>query len=358
MSELYYRVTIDELNEIYQFHYNYTGDKRTRYIWEWEYGKDNPQKSILLSVKDNGKVIATQGMITIKVAFGEKTYVTGKNESLLIDSNFRGKSLSTRFYKYAISEYEKEGISCLWGFSRKAIIPLKKANFVVFENIIKRMVLPIKFKQAQTIIPKSTANSLKSNIFKMVVFFATIYSKIRIILVKENSFKSLKNIELVNNLKNQNDIINMYIQIKIKHADLIHIYQDKEYFDWRIRNSPFPIKTLFLYENNQLKGYFYLKIQEKFCELTDFTFVQKIYGKILIRELINLIKNQNLGFVFYTGNIKNKLNRTVFKLLRYNGFLKIKGPNHFVLRNFNFQNKEYLFKIENWYLNDLWSEGI
>jgi len=359
MKENFYRVDKQNLLEVYLFHYKYTENKRSEYIWNWEYGINNPQNSLLLAVKDeNDNIIATQGMMTIKIAFGNAIYETGKNESLLIDDAFRGKSLSSRLYKYAINEYDKENISFLWGFSRKAIIPLKKADFKIFEGVIKRLVLPVNFKQAQSIIPTNNLNGLKKHILKFIVLFATIYSKIIFNIKNLQKNKIPKTVEITQDLKKSSDIIKLYDVIKKDFPELIHIYQDEDYYNWRIKKSPISIDTFFLYENDELKGYFYLGKHEKFCEITDFTFVDEKYGKLLLIKLQEIIIINKYGFIFYTGNNTNLINKKVFKLLFSIGFIKIDGPNNFVLRNFNFQVETKLFKIENWYISDLWSEGI
>jgi len=358
MSEIYYRVPKESLEEIYLFHYNYTADKRTKYIWDWEYGDINPNNSLLLAVKYDDKVIATQGMMSVKIAFGRDVFITGKNESLLIDKEHRGKGLSTRLYNYAIREYEKEGISILWGFSRKAIIPLKKADFRIFEGVMKRMVLTTDYKHTQNLLPKSGLNGFKIALFKLALFTATRYSALMLNFRCLFTNTGSKNVERCFKLKNTNDIVHLYNQIISLYPDLIYIYQDKEYYNWRVEKSPSPITTLFLYEKDVLKGYLYLKCEERFCELTDITFIHEKYGMLLIKELLKFRKQNDFKFIYYTGNIKNKLNRSVFTLLGRYGFLKIKGPNHFVLRNFNFKDEGVLNKIENWYINDLWSEGI
>jgi len=357
MAEKYYRVAKDELEEIYKFHYEYTAEMRSRYAWEWEYGYSNPHNSLLVAIKDDDKVIATQGMMSIKIAFGKEIFTTGKNESLLIDSAYRGKSLSTRFYNYAISEYAKEGISCLWGFSRKAIIPLKKANFKIFEGVMKSMVLSISNKQAQQSIPKAKLGGIKGIVLRSAVFLGTLFSSMVYSLSKIYRSKNSDNIQVTEDLRNTNDIVNLYSQLERIYPELIYLYQDTDFFNWRVKKSPRPIKTIFIYEQNELKGYLYLTIQDRFCELTDLTFTDKKYGRLLLKELIKIIDNFNYGFIYYSGNIKNKLNKGVINLLKWYGFLKMKGPSHFVVRNFTFKDEDKLFKIENWYLNELWSEG-
>jgi len=358
MNEVFYRVSKEEISEIYEFHYLYAKDKRTLYIWQWEYFDLNPASSILLAVKVNNKIVATQGMIAIYLRFGCKIVLSGKNESLLIDSEYRGKGLSTRLYSYAVEEYAKVNISCLWGFSRKALIPLSKAGFVVYKDVVKRMVLLTSYRQSIHLLHKQHSLSLTHLLIRMAILPATIYSNLVIRFRRMISSTISKNYIIQETIRTPDDISLLYSRIVIEHPNLIYIDQNASYFNWRILRSPHPIKTYFLYERNELKAYLYLKVCDKYCEITDFTFVEKAYGKNLLLFVSKEILTRNYGFVYYTGNNSNRLSRKVFDLLFTFGFLKINGPNHFVLRNFTFTDVKELFEIRNWYFNDLWSEGI
>jgi len=359
MNEYFlYQVPKDEINEIYNFHYKYTGNKRTKYIWDWEYGYSNPHNSILIAVKVNNKIVATQGMYSIKIAFGNKILNSGKNESLLIDNEYRGRSLSTLLYQYAIKEYAKSDISFLWGFSKKAIIPLEKANFNVFKNIMERTILSINYQQTKSMISNKRYNKFKTLLYHILILAGTLYSYTIMNLSKLFAKWNLRDHEIRNVLKEPTDIISLYQNITKKHPELIYIYQDEEYFNWRIKNSPIKMNTYFLYEGEDLKGYFYIKVQLNLCELTDFVFIERKHGLVLRNKLLSIISDKKFGTVYYTGNKFNVLNKAAFKILKSCGFIKIKGPNHFVIRNFNFKDEPTLLNIRNWYLNDLWSEGI
>jgi hypothetical protein len=62
--------------------------------------------------------------------------------------------------------------------------------------------------------------------------------------------------------------------------------------------------------------------------------------------------------LYYNFNSENALNLYVKSFLTKIGFISIKGPNHFVLRNFTHSESDNFFDIENWYINNLWNEGI
>jgi len=177
--------------------------------------------------------------------------------------------------------------------------------------------------------------------------------------IKNKSLKKFKRqYELIAKLKNENDILEFYASIRKKNPNMIHIHQDQTYFNWRIEKSPLNIEKVFLYENQTLLGYYYLTNYPKYCEITDLTFIDDKSGNILLRKLAATVQENNIKFLYYTYNAKNLLNQKVSNQLKKFGFLIMKGPNHFVLRNFTHQEGDKFFKIENWYINNLWSEGI
>jgi len=346
------------IDPIYLFHFRYTADKRTRMIWEWEYGKSNPNKSLLIAAIDpiSNDVVASQGIIEYRLCCNNKVYTTGKNESLLIDYEYRGKGVSSKLYDFSIKEYTLNGFEFIWGFSRKAIGPLKRAGFDVFENSVRRMVLVTSNKQAIYFLAKK--NNIKRPFLQTAVFFASVYARLFLKLRSYLLTMANSEIEVVNELKDNSDILALYEMFSTKEPNLIYVHQDKNFIDWRIKKSPLEIKTFYLYENEKLKAYLYITIRDRFLEITDLTFEHKSYGERLLNQLFSLMKETNLKVVYYTGNRHNNLNKTVFRLLFSYGFLSSEGPNSLVFRNLSLSNKKEFTNISNWYLNDLWSEGI
>jgi GNAT superfamily N-acetyltransferase len=276
MDELYTRIQASNLNEVYLFHRHYYGERRTRYIWNWQYGTINPFPSVLIGGKNRNGLIATQGMFSINLKTANGIELTGKNESLLIEESYRGLGLSKKLYNFAIQEYKKENITCLWGFSRKAIIPLQRAGFKVYFNVIQRSVLSLDVLNVINIVNKRKQPVYKKVVGILTSVMATITSKI---LLKYSAFKITKfegeSLSITNTLRNNNDLLSFYETIREKFPNLIHINQDYDYYNWRVELSPRKIKKRFLYFDNQLVGYLYLTYREQFTEVTDLTFFKR-----------------------------------------------------------------------------------
>ena len=360
MDEIFTRIERNKLDEVYSFHKRYTGDKRTKYVWEWQYGNINPHPSVLIGVNVEGNLIATQGMFAIKLNTASGVELTGKNESLLIEESYRGTGLSKRLYDFALREYKKEGITCLWGFSRKAIVPLQRAGFKVYFNVIQRSILSLDFIEVISLANRKKQSSINKvkNILKS--YAGTMISR-TIFLFAEIKFPQHKtsNYTLTDTIINKDDLIEFFARIKELYPNLIHICQDSVYYKWRILDSPLLIISRFLYnEDLKLMGYYYLTLYENFTEVTDLTFYENLSGKILLNDILRIINQKKIKILNYNYNSKNELNRYINGFLVKIGFINTKGPNHFVLLNFLHNEDEDFFNIDNWYINSLWNEGI
>ena len=242
---------------------------------------------------------------------------------------------------------------------RSAIIPLQRAGFRVYFNVIQRSIISLDLLNVINLVRNKKQPAYKKIAGILTSVMATISSKV---LLKYAVLK-IKNAEgtsgsFTDSLQNKNDLLALFEKIREKYPELIHINQDYEYYNWRILLSPLKIKKRFLYVDNELVGYFYLTYHERYTEVTDLTFIQDAHGHALIREIIDIIKNENLRMLYYNFNSANELNLYVDSFLRKIGFFSTKGPNHFVLRNFTHSEGDAFFNIEDWYINNLWNEGI
>ena len=348
-----------EMDNVSHLHKKYYGDIRPPKVWYWEFKDLNPEKSVLIILQDDKDIVGTQGMIPIYLNIGGKKWLTGKSESTLIDSRYRGKDLFSKFYEFAVDQCERKGMVCIWGFT-KVLKAFKKVKFRIYNDSMKCAILPLKFQTTKkSAIPLLKSKSkVKSIIFSTGILFGCFFTPIRLKFnrVKKKAFES--NYELSKTLKSMSDVTVLYDSLRKTYPDLIHIHQNETYINWRIYNNPMNKKvTFFVYVGDLLIGYLYITIRDKAAELTDFTFINKNAGIYLMKILLDFIKTNRIGFVTYSGNIKNSLNQQVFNLLRSYGFIMIGRSNEFILRNINFPEEERLSNINNWYINDLWSEG-
>ena len=347
-----------ELDGIYTFHEGYYPNQRSKEAWEWEYGEKSMKDSVLVMAKCGDNIVATVGMMMVPINIGGKKLLSGKNESLLIDNDFRGQGLCTKIYNYGISKCGEKNMVCLWGFTRKAIGPLLKVNFVCHSNVMRWSLLPLSYRHTANQAKVSEVAGFKGLILKAIIKMASIYSLVFLKMKSSNNKKGTSPIIVCNQLKDNSDIIKLYDRLRVNYPDLIHLEIDEDFMKWRIKDSLNIVESFFIYQEEKLSGYLLITNKDQYLEITDLTFENDLAAKTLMNNLIMYINEKKIGVVLYSGNIRNKLNKRVFQKLKSYGFLIKKRPNEFVVRNIKFENNASFSNIENWYINDLWSEDL
>ena len=300
--------------------------------------------------------MATQGVMSIPLICAGKRLMSGKNESLLIEQELRNRGVSAELYKYSLTEYKKEQYCFLWGFSRKALPTLRKADFWVFSKPVSRAILSLSYYKTKDLITANDKPQLKDRLLYAGALLATAYSsavfKMRSRLTDKNTLYS------TNTILDDDDVCGLFQRFQERYPDMIYIEQNEVYYKWRIGKSPLPIHPIFLYDQKVLVGYIYICIRPNGLELIDFAFTTNKVGKVLLLHLYNFIGRTKCGFVTYYGNKHNALNKRAFALLVRFGFIIMPGPNDFVLRLFDEDLGEEVLNITNWYITSLWYEGI
>lgn len=340
----------EEIQRVVSFHNKWYDDNRTPDQWLWEYKGMYPDSFVFTIIKDDNKIIGTQGMIPISINIGGEKYLSGKSENSLLDPKYRGGTLFKELYEFAVSLCKKRGMCCIWGLTSVAKVWRDKLGFHVYDNAMYNTILilkPIKF--IKTFYPKKLVS------FAAVLALYTYSALLRFLHINLRDSKT--GIVLKKQLASVDDISKLYERLRKKYPDIIHIIQDQKYISWRIFNNPnVNYITFSAYENNILKGYCYVALtSRKEAYLSDLTFETVKIGESMLKFILREIQKQALC-VYFFGNIKNPLIRRTFNLLKKYGFMKIRSTS-FVIKNLSYENEEYLYDIRNWYINGLWTEG-
>ncbi|RPH30777.1 MAG: GNAT family N-acetyltransferase [Bacteroidales bacterium] len=339
--------------ELVTFHQKYFGSLRPLNIWDWQYGTSNPFKSILIVGKFNDKIIATQGAFSFDMIIDKEIYQTGKNESLIIEPEFRKKGIYTELYNFAFDEYKRADFYFIWGFT-KAEGPFTKVGFS-FDRIIERAILPLRYKNAIKLAKVENSLAFKSFVIKVGTALTSLYSgillKYRILTLGRTG-----EYEILFDQKSDNDLLNFYLKIDNLYNGLIHINLSNEFIKWRVKKSPSRIITTYSYKGKDLVGYLFIEVGNDYSDIIDFMFLDNGIGNELMKKMYQLINEENIKILVYSGNKLNMLNRKAFSFLKKFGFYKIKGPNGFVLKQF--KEVKSSLELKNWYITSIWYEGI
>jgi GNAT superfamily N-acetyltransferase len=168
----------DELEDASNFHQRYYDDKRPLKVWLWEYQSIYPDKSVLVGIKNESELIATQGMVPIYLNINGKRCLSGKSESTLVDKKYRGKGLFADIYNSAIKQSKDKGMCCLWGFT-KALVPFQKVGYRTYEGAIKCAILPLDHQTTKRAAKLASKNKIKSGVFSFGIRMGRFYSSLR-----------------------------------------------------------------------------------------------------------------------------------------------------------------------------------
>lgn len=341
-----------DFKDIYLFHRAHFGEIRSEYIWQWQYGDENPLPSVLVVGRANGAIVATQGAMVINLIVNGSSVVTGKNESLLIDPQYRKRGVFSDLYLFAFNEYQKAGMDCIWGFT-KAKGPFERVGFS-FDRAVQRTILPLASSAALKIAKVDKMSNPKKLIYRVISVVSTIYSTM-VFNCKTRFIVKRPHFEILDNLKFVSDIQSLFIKLRDTNPNLIHIDFNEKYLEWRIEKSPNRISSHYAYSGDILEGYLILEKRDEYLDILDFAFLTEDAGFEIMKVLYRRVSTDKIGFISYSGNRYNFLNRKVFRFLAKFGFFTIKGPNGFVLKVFNKIEKGQ--DLSNWYITSLWYEG-
>ena len=93
--------------------------------------------------------------------------------------------------------------------------------------------------------------------------------------------------------------------------------------------------------------------------IEDFLFLNRRSAHRLAGCLIELCNQKKIGFVHYLGNSNNFLNKRIFRFLRHYGFISTgQSDPGFILKNLSDDKMNAIYDVDNWYITNLFMEGI
>lgn len=353
---------VRDIESIVSFHNATYGNSRTPEQWIWEYKGNDPESSVFVLITDNGRVIATQGMLPIDIFVRGRKILSGKSESTLLDPKYRGGTIFSDLYEFAVSKCKDREMHCIWGYTG-AIKAFKKFQFRVFDIMYDSSLL-MDFQAGLSEVWHSEST-----------FVRKIAASIRLVLVwlrstiagiwGESLGSSKNRFSIKENLESQADLDELYERLRTEYPDLIHIAQDEGYLKWRILDHPFLNYTrFFVYEKELLRAYVYVNASDRrIAYLTDFTFEDAHAGYFLLQRVLKQLRQAKKPvYVSFFGNAENPLVSNVFDLLRRFGFSRKRARSSmsFVVRNLSLQgeDEQCLFDVRNWYMCGLWTDGF
>jgi len=350
-----------EYKQAFSLHGELTEGSRDVDIWNWEYRGQEPDRFVYVVAKHKKRLVGTQGMVPIYLNIGGKRHFTGKSESSLVSPKMRGKGLFKRMYTEAMDLSAEKKMTCVWGFTTATQVWKDTLGFNVYFKELTRALIPLRsgvvrdeYRKAQQ--GKGGAEmALKSLLIPLGSVVVSGLS--RAFKGKKPYAEGLK-LSFQNEPKKFSDLSDLYKRLRKKHPRLIHIEHSKEYVHWRIYDNPSnKHRTIFAYNGKSLGGYAYLTFKGDVAEITDIVFSNEDHGRALMSRVWEEFKKEGSGLVICSQNNANPLGKQVLSILGLYGAI-LRPRDTFVLKNISHTNEKMIYDIRNWFLSDLWSEGL
>ncbi len=318
--------------------------------FDWEFLSRN---SILRVMVDNSNIVASQAMLPIHLNIRSKVVLTAKSETSFLCNEYRGKNYFENLYTSVIHESKDKGIKLIWGFTPATKVWKNKLNFdVVKPNISNAEIRFSKYpsnkqidlfgKNIQKKIIKKLFYTLL-RVFEKKVFFNKIGNSLKI----EHTFPELNILRSFQEQMVSNFNIDVYLDF------------NKEYINWRIVNNPvLKYNTLFFYNGDLLQGYVIYSVKNDILSLSDFSFLTKEVGVMILTHIINE-KHTRITSIYYFGNDDSALGGLIFDIFKdFKATITKSDWANTVIKDISNENL-FLGKINTskWFINGLWTEG-
>lgn len=331
-------------------------------IWEWEFNSF-PKETILTIINNNSETVGTQFMLPIKLNLAGKEGLSGKCENSYFDDRYRGQGLFQRLFEFASDVSVKKTMKFLWAFTPAIKVYENKLGFSVFSKAMFNYKGLIG-KPTYKLVRLSSGSAIKAVIKLCINYFTFLLYKLKWKL--NFGLKSIKRHTKGYLIKNEvetfADIDVLYTLLRERNKDLIHIKISEEFFDWRIKNNVnLNYLNKYFYKNGQLKGYYTIALKGTSGNISDFTFDDDQTAIVMMNHLLSELSKKKMVYLNYFGNFENKQNKHIFSILKkLGGKITLNEGMPFVYKDISGEkmNDKSYNKVQNWYLNGLWTEGF
>lgn len=321
-------------------------------VWDWEF--KTIHNTIFTVARSGNDIAGTQSMLPILLRIGGNVVETAKSETSYLDANFRGKQIFEKLYQLAVDETVKNGSRIIWGFTPALKAWKKNLAFETFDSEMRIATFSANYFSFGENYKKS-----RNIIFAAGKYCLSNLKTLRGQLLLATKLKYDNAIDAATQLKNENDIAQLYAEINATNKELIHLDMNKAYIQWRLQHNPvMEYRYQYFYKSGKLAGYVIYTIKHGVLSLTDITCNN---DEAVLRHMLKYIVNHNKGFhaVQYWGNISNDINQRIFRLFEsLNGTVQIDSTRNFVYKVFDTVYTANTAKLDKWYINGLWTEGF
>jgi len=347
---------------------------RTIQQWRWEFLDNNyDQTPIPYAVtEDNGKIVATQALIPIRMIDRDGTYWTAKSEETLVDPDYRGRQLLGKMYALLLNYAEEHGFAYIWGFTgvEPAIKALSRLNFIVPVNIEQVLMpfssrsIPIMMGKRQHGKNEGVIDKLKMAVIRSGCVLVQTVSSLKIALSRK---RVIENID-IRTMEKPDERTGELCRRFIGKWGGTTIFRDADYVRWRLFDNPYVRSVVrALYDQNELLGWTAFTLGDDgmgyLVDLMvagdDSRYATEDLVRILLLEAV--VGTRNMGAVGLRGwRINNHpFDRIICRVAKKAGFYHIKRGNVVVLYDCEAGKKRPSYKkFDDWFVSRIYTEGV
>jgi len=321
-----------------------------RNIWNWEFEQN---KSITYISKNSNKVIGTQCIILMEFQLFGNLLMTGKTENSYFSEQYRGKGLFQKLFFETEGKASKLDVQMLWAFTPATKVYRDALGFKVFDNIVHNASIKMKFPSFKSIVTKK-------KLVQTLLRFGYHGAKYLTFTYKNLRAKTLSQLTSSQNPIDFKDLKELYERLFMK--NYLFLPLSDVFLNWRVSKNPnLTYLTKFFYENELLRGFYIVAIDhEKNANISEIMFENEEQGIFILKDLFKELKIKKAIALNYMGNLTNPINSNVFNLLTsFGSNTKLNEGMPLVMKYIG--SKENFvdhLKIEDLYINGLWTEGF
>ena len=345
-------VTTAQVGEWVAFHNAYYHDSRKPESWMWEYASFEKDKSVFVVARDEGRIVATQGMLPIYLNVGGERVLTGKSESTLLLPEYRGQKLMERLHEYAVDLCKERGLQFLWGFTG-AVKVFQKFGYTTYQDAAVDMSRPGIAFWRWLAARYGESDPITHRVGSMGKYCLNYILKMRRLPVR--FIAGGLGLEVERKTVDSSRLSGFQAALGAECKSTISLHLDDRYVNWRIRANP---------------NVSYLEYQvTEAGRLQALAFVAETKGAINISCIQALTESSFTRLL--QSIIEDNLTKTGFFGIFHNKHCPLENVRQQVYQHFGFTDliaatlvvrdlsngKRELNDVGNWDLNGLWTEG-
>lgn len=339
-------------------------------LYKHEYWTRLMGHSVLMAARDKEKIIGLQAMIAYYMNVNDRKMLTGKSERTLVSPEYRGQDIWARLMENCIEEGTNRGHKFFWGASTDAIKAFKKVGYLHIQGHRQYLLSSVSLYRVVKLITSSESpislnpitiyrtvrsRNLTQNL-QYVRFLASIYASLfKFINIKIHKESASDQFQIENRPLGDNDIANLYQEIRGEKGNLVWLHQDEEFCDWAFRLGQNNVKRWFAYKNGKLRAYLYGWFIDSVAHVLDFAAADaEAFNYLLVCFRKSCIE-EGQTFIQAIVNPLCTQQRISIKCLKKNGFLPVFTGGNSVVRIGQYKDLNILGDPGSYYMTTLWS---